>query len=61
MASTGTIIIDGVEYWQPECHCKGPGHICYIRPVPQVVNVSMAKIIKKLGSASGNQRYPKKA
>lgn len=25
------------EYYQPECKCTDPGHICYIRPLPTTI------------------------
>lgn len=43
---TGIIKIRSVEYYQPECKCKGSGHICYLRPVPKVINIPIEKIIK---------------
>lgn len=49
--SDKVIEIDGVRYWQPECHCKGTGHICYLRPMPSVIEgIDLAK----LSGASGN-------
>lgn len=42
------IVIDGVEYEQPECHCNGGGHICYLRPAAKKLNVSVEKILAAL-------------
>lgn len=42
--SGALVVIDGVEYWQPECRCVGQGHICYLRPMPQTVPISIDKI-----------------
>ncbi len=40
--------IDGIEYYQPECHCEGNCHTCYLRPVPTVLNISLKKLLKTL-------------
>ena len=45
--------IDGVKYWQPECNCKGTGHICYLRMMPQLINVPLDKILKANFGGSG--------
>ena len=39
------VTIDGVKYWQPECHCDGTGHICYLRPIPQTANIDIEKLM----------------
>lgn len=41
----GEITIDGVKYYQPECHCGTSGHICYLRPAPITINLPISKII----------------
>lgn len=47
--------IDGVKYYQPECHCEpGMGHICYLRPVPQTIDVPIEKILASISSSAGN-------
>jgi hypothetical protein len=51
------ITLNGVKYWQPECHCKHGGHIWYLRPMPQVINVPIEKILSKMGT-SGNPPTP---
>lgn len=43
-----TVTIDGVEYYQPKCHCKGAGHICYLRPTPQTINIPIDKLLAKI-------------
>lgn len=50
------VTVDGMDYWQPDCHCEGTGHICYLRPMAQVINVPLEKILKNSG-ASGNNNY----
>lgn len=52
------ITIDGVVYWQPECKCKGTGHICYLRPLPTVVNIPIEKILQATAIARGSRIYP---
>lgn len=42
--------IDGIKYYQPECHCIDGGHICYLRPMPQTVNISLDKILETTGT-----------
>lgn len=55
------VVIEGVEYYRPECHCEpGMGHICYLRPVPQTINVPIEKIIAATNKAKGNQNYEPK-
>lgn len=46
------VTINGIKYWQPECHCKGQGHICYLRPMPQIINVPIEKILANLTGGS---------
>jgi hypothetical protein len=49
------ITLNGVEYYQPECHCEpGMGHICYLRPVPQVIDIPIEKILEQIDKPSGN-------
>lgn len=51
------ITIDGVEYDNPECKCKGPGHICYLRPVPTEIKFdspeAQAEWLRKLKGSFG--------
>lgn len=46
------VTIDGVEYWQPECHCEGGAHTCYLRPVPQETNLTVEQIMEVTGFGS---------
>lgn len=46
------VIVDGVEYYQPECNCAGcPGHICYLRPLPKVLDIPIDKILASISSS----------
>lgn len=53
------ITIDGVEYFNSECHCKGAGHICYLRPVPNMVDIKVADL-KTDSSWSANTESSRK-
>lgn len=48
------VIVDGIEYWQPECQCKESGHICYIRPKAQIIKADLGKVLENLTIGAGS-------